>query len=118
MLNVMPIGGYKAVLSFDTDAGKFRGKFVGLTGEVDFAGSDVAALQSAGELALDAFLADCRHRDVTPAQPFTGELAFNIPPQLHEAVAVIATANGVSVEQWIVELLEQEATAVVGPLEH
>lgn len=117
MMNVMTIGGYKAVLSFDTAAGKFRGKFVGLTGEVGFDGTDVAALQSAGELALESFLAECRRHGATPAQSFTGELALNIPPQLHESIAVIATANGVSVEQWIAEVLENEATAVVGPLQ-
>lgn len=116
MMNVLTIGGYKAVLSFDTDAGKFRGKFVGLTGDVGFEGADVAALQSAGELALNTFLADCQQRDVNPAQSFTGELALKLAPQLHEALAVIATAAGISVEQWIASVLEAEATAVVGPL--
>ncbi|MDT4873136.1 hypothetical protein FQZ97_1083630 [compost metagenome] len=117
MMNVMTIGGYKAVLSFDTETAKFRGQFVGLTSEVVFEGTDVAALQHAGELALEAFLAECERSGAVPAQAFTGTLALNIPSKLHEAAAVIATANGVSIEQWVTEVLEAAASSVIGPLQ-
>lgn len=117
MMNVMTIGGCKAVLSFDTELGKFRGQFVGLTGDVVFEGTDIAALQHAGELALEAFLAECERSGAAPTQLFTGKLTLNIPTQVHEAAAVIAAANGVSVEQWVNEVLEAAASSVIGPLQ-
>lgn len=80
MMNVMTIGGYKAVLSFDTDTAKFRGQLVGLTSEVVFEGTDIGGLQHAGELALEAFLAECERSGAAPAQLFTGKLAEHTCP--------------------------------------
>ncbi|WP_080421040.1 type II toxin-antitoxin system HicB family antitoxin [Burkholderia ubonensis] len=116
MMNVMTIGGFKAVLSFDPEAEKFRGKFVGLTGEVSFEAADVPALQRAGELALHAFQADCQRRGVAPAREFTGELTVVIPPRIHEAAAIAAAATGVSLDQWVTEVLQDAAEAAVGPM--
>ena len=48
MNNVMDIEGHKAVVTFDSEIGMFRGEFIGLTGGADFYATSVDGLREEG----------------------------------------------------------------------
>lgn len=111
MINVMDIGGQKAVIAYDPDMEMFRGEFVGLNGGADFYATDVAGLHREGELSLKVFLEECERRGVEPHKNYSGKFMLRGSPQMHEAAAIAAAAHGVSLNQWAVNVLEQAATA-------
>ncbi|MBN3791681.1 type II toxin-antitoxin system HicB family antitoxin [Burkholderia sp. Ac-20353] len=110
-MNIMTIGGKKAVISYDPDTETFRGEFVGLNGGADFYAVDVSGRHREGELSLKILLEESERRGIDPHKSFSGKLTLRVSPQTHEAAAVAAAAHGVSLNQWAVNVLEQAAAA-------
>ncbi|CBJ43526.1 type II toxin-antitoxin system HicB family antitoxin [Ralstonia solanacearum] len=109
MINVMNIGGHKAVIAYDPDIEMFRGEFVGLNGGADFYAADVPGLHREGELSLRVFLDECARRGVEPQKHFSGRFVLRVEGKVHEAAAIAAAARGVSLNQWAADVLEQAA---------
>jgi len=101
MRNTMEIAGYRAVIQFDPDIEMFRGEFVGLNGGADFYARDIAGLRREGTASLEVFLDMCKEDGVKPRKQFSGKFNVRIPPELHEAIAAAAAADGKSLNQWV-----------------
>lgn len=108
MTNTMTIEGQTAVISFDPGLGLFRGEFLGLNGGADFYASSVEELRHEGARSLQTFLDVCRERDTEPFKRFSGKFVVRVPADLHERVTEAATAEGVSLNQWVKQALERE----------
>lgn len=111
MINVMTIGGYQAVITFDPEINMFRGEFVGLNGGADFYAKDVEGLQHEGEISLKVFLEACAEDGVEPRKHFSGKFILRVDPETHEAAAIAAAAHGKSLNQWAVEAIKDAANA-------
>lgn len=109
MMNLMSIDGHTAVISYDPEIEQFRGEFVGLNGGADFYAADIESLRREGRQSLGIFLAMCAERGIEPKKHYSGSLHLHLPPQLHEAAALAASANGLSLNQWIERLIAQVA---------
>ncbi len=66
MKKSMIINGAKALITYDSDAEKFRGEFVGLNGGSDFYGENITELEKEGEKSLSIFLEMCTERGIEP----------------------------------------------------
>ena len=111
MTNVMTIDGHTAVISFDPELGRFRGEFTGLNGGADFYASSVDELRREGTRSLQTFLEVCTAHGIVPLKRFSGKFVVRVPAELHERVTEAATAEGVSLNQWVKQALEREVTA-------
>ena len=111
MNNVMTINGSQAVIAFDPDIAMFRGEFLCLNGGADFYASDVAGLQREGETSLRVFLDACQRRGIDPRKHYSGKFVLRLDPEVHQAVAIAASAHGKSLNQWATEALREAATA-------
>jgi predicted HicB family RNase H-like nuclease len=109
MINVMTIGGYQAVITYDPEIKMFRGEFVGLNGGADFYAKDVDGLQHEGEISLKVFLAACAEDGVEPRKSFSGKFILRLDPETHEAAATAAAAHGKSLNQWAVDAIKEAA---------
>ena len=109
MKNVMTIGGYQAVISYDPGIEMFRGEFVGLNGGADFYARDLKGLKREGAISLKVFLQACAEDGVEPRRSFSGKFVLRLDPKTHEAVAVAAAASGQSINQWATETLDEAA---------
>lgn len=107
MINVMEIDGFKAVIQYDPDIEMFRGEFMGLNGGADFYGRDIDSLKKEATTSLKVFLEMCEEDGVEPRKPYSGKFGVRVPPALHEQIAQAAAAEGKSLNQWIVESLDQ-----------
>lgn len=101
MRRTVEIEGYRAVIQFDPDIEMFRGEFAGLNGGADFYARDIAGLRSEGAASLEVFLEMCEEDGVEPRKKFSGKFNVRITPELHEAIAAAAAADGKSLNQWV-----------------
>ena len=108
-MNTMTINGYQAVIMFDPDIEMFRGEFIGLNGSADFYARDVDGLHREGEISLRVFLKACAEDGVDPHKHFSGKFSLRVAPELHEAAAIAAAAQGQSLNQWAAEAIRQAA---------
>lgn len=111
MNNTMNIEGHTAVISFDPQINQFRGEFTGLNGGADFYADGVEALREEGVYSLNTFLTVCKERGIDPYKTFSGRFVVRIPTNLHARVTEAASANGVSLNQWVRQTLEREVRA-------
>ncbi len=109
MKNVMMIGGQQAVINYDPDIEMFRGEFIGLNGGADFYACDVAGLHREGEASLAAFMDECAKRGIELRKTFSGKLLLRLNPEMHQAAAVAAAANGESLNQWVIGAIKEAA---------
>ena len=109
MKNTRTIDGYRAVIQFDPEIEMFRGEFVGLNGGADFYADDIEGLKREGAASLRVFLEMCAEDGIEPVKAFSGKFNVRVPPELHAEIVVAATAEGKSLNQWVVEALGREA---------
>lgn len=114
MRNIMLINGYQAVITFDPEIEMFRGEFLGLNGGADFYAADVAGLRHEGGLSLDAYLQECKTRNVEPRKNFSGKFLLRVTPQIHETAAMAAAACGESLNQWVADAITKQARDLAG----
>jgi len=106
MMNLMEIDGFRAVIKYDPEIEMFRGQFVGLNGGADFYASDIDNLKREGAISLKVFLEACRERGIEPRKEYSGKFNVRVPSRLHADIASAATADGKSLNQWVVDTLE------------
>lgn len=108
MNNTMTINNHKAVITFDNEIGLFRGEFIGLNGGADFYSDSVDGLHEQGALSLQAFLEVCAEQGLEPYQSYSGKFVARLPKELHQKIAETATAQGISLNQWVNQALSRE----------
>ena len=53
----------------------------------------------------------CAEEGIDPVKTFSGKFNVRVPPELHAELVLVATAEGKSLNQWVVEALDREAHA-------
>ena len=103
-MNTMMLDGYHARIEYDPELDRFRGEILGLNGGADFYGQSPAELRAEFRQSLDVYLAVCREQGLSPRKQYSGKFNLRIQPALHEQLALLAQAQGKSIN-----LLAQEA---------
>ena len=70
-------GGHRAVISWDSGIGMFRGEFLDLNGGADFYAEDLASLKKEGEISLRVFREMCQEDGVPVRKPQKKPAAHN-----------------------------------------
>jgi predicted HicB family RNase H-like nuclease len=110
-MNVMTVDGYQARIEYDPQADIFRGEILGLTGGADFYGKNPKELRAEFRKSLEVFLAVCRENGIEPRRSFSGKFNLRIPPELHEKLAIVAQAEGKSINTLAQEALRSRVSA-------
>ena len=105
MMNLMDIDGFRAVIKYDPEIEMFRGEFIGLNGSADFYANNIETLKKEGGISLKVFLNACDKRNIQPRKEYSGKFNVRVPSDLHADIASTATAEGKSLNQWVVETL-------------
>lgn len=101
--------GYVATLEIDEDAGVIHGRVVNARAVLTFEGETLAELRRAFAETIEDYRDWCKERGVEPEKPYSGNLSLRIAPELHRRVAERAAKAGESINQFIVERLEEVA---------
>lgn len=110
-MNLMNLNGYSAKIEYDADLDLFRGEVLGLTGGADFYGKNPRELRSEFKKSLQIFLAVCREKGIEPRRNFSGKFNLRISVELHEKLAIVAEAEGKSLNSLAQEALLQRVAA-------
>ncbi len=109
MMNTMEFDGFQAIIKYDPEIEMFQGEFLGLNGGADFYASDIEGLKREGVMSLKVFLTACEERGIKPRKAYSGKFHVRIDTALHSDIALKASAEGKSLNQWIAEALQQAA---------
>jgi len=101
--------GYTGVFEFDPELRLFTGHVVDLRDEIYFEGDSVESLEASMHRAVDHYLSVCESRGEDPERPFSGKLNLRLGSELHRAAAVAASAEGESLNTWLVRVIESAA---------
>jgi predicted HicB family RNase H-like nuclease len=108
---MMMIDGYSAKIEYDADLDMFRGEILGLSGGADFYGKNPKELRAEFRKSLSVFLEVCLEKGIEPRRNFSGKFNLRIPPDLHEKLAIVAQAEGKSINTLAQEALQQRVAA-------
>lgn len=96
-MSLMTLDGFNARIDYDADLDLFRGEILGLTGGADFYGKNPKELRAELKKSLQVFLDVCRDKGIEPRRNYSGKFNLRIPPELHEKLAIVAQAEGTSI---------------------
>ncbi|MBK6865338.1 MAG: type II toxin-antitoxin system HicB family antitoxin [Ideonella sp.] len=110
-MNIMTLDGFNAKIEYDPEIDMFRGEILGLTGGADFYGKNPKELRAEFKKSLEVFLQVCREKGIEPRRSYSGKFNLRIPPDLHEKLAIVAQAEGKSINALAQEALQQRVAA-------
>ncbi|GMV01490.1 MAG: type II toxin-antitoxin system HicB family antitoxin [Burkholderiaceae bacterium] len=110
-MNIMIVDGYQAKIEYDPDLDQFRGEILGLNGGADFYGKNPKELRSEFKKSLQTFLEVCAEKGIEPRRSYSGKFNLRIPPELHERLAIVAQAEGKSINLVAQEALQKRVAA-------
>jgi predicted HicB family RNase H-like nuclease len=106
-MNMMTVDGYQAKIDYDADLDMFRGEILGLSGGADFYGKNPRELRAEFKKSLQVFLDVCREKGIEPRRNYSGKFNLRITPELHERLAIVAQAEGKSINTLAQEALKK-----------
>ena len=110
-MNMMSLEGYNAKIEYDAELDMFRGEILGLTGGADFYGKNPRELRAEFKKSLQVFLEVCLEKGIEPRRNYSGKFNLRISPELHEKLAIVAQAEGKSINSVAQEALQQRVVA-------
>ena len=106
-MNIMSVDDYQAKIEYDAELDMFRGEILGLNGSADFYGRTPEELRVEFRSSLQVFLEVCREKGIEPRRRYSGKFNIRIPPELHERLAIVAQAEGKSLNTLAQEALQK-----------
>ena len=110
-MNIMNLDGYQAKIEYDEDLDMFRGEILGLSGGADFYGKTPEELRKEFKNSLSVYLAVCKEKGIHPLRSFSGKFNLRIPPELHARLAILAQAEGKSLNAVAQEALSRQISS-------
>ena len=110
-MNLMSLREYNAKIEYDAELDLFRGEILGLTGGADFYGKNPTELRGEFKKSLKVFLDVCAEKGIEPKRNYSGKFNLRIPVELHEKLAIVAEAEGKSLNALAQEALLQRVAA-------
>ncbi len=110
-MNIMTLDGYQAKIEYDAELDVFRGEILSLNGGADFYGKNTKGLRTEFKKSLKVFLDVCREKGIEPRRNYSGKFNLRIPAELHEKLAIVAQAEGKSINTVAEEALKQRVAA-------
>ncbi len=100
---------YTATVEFDESVGRLHGRVVnsGAYPIATFEATDVDGIRRGFHRSVDEYLESCKEDGIEPRKPFSGKLHVRLGPDLHQRVARSAAESGLSLNRWIMQVLEK-----------
>jgi predicted HicB family RNase H-like nuclease len=103
--------GYTGVIEYRPEEEAFHGIVANIRDVISFYGTSVEELKEAMAQAVDDYLEYCKGRGIEPAKPYSGRFNVRMSAEQHRAVAMAAASSGKSMNDWVVEKLEQASSS-------
>lgn len=101
--------GYVPEIWYEAGDGAFHGCAQGIGDVIHCEAAHMEQVQREFEASVDDYLEACKTFGKEPQKPKSGKLALRITPEVHEKIAVAASADAKSLNQWIADTLSKAA---------
>jgi len=108
-MKAMHYRGYHARIEYSDDDQLFIGHIVGIRDVVGFHGESVQKLRDAFQVAVDDYIETCHKLNRLPQKPWSGKLSLRLAPELHAHAALQAELANKSLNQWVADLIGEQA---------
>ncbi len=98
---------YTAVVKFDEEAEIFFGEVINTKDVITFEGKTTQELKQAFHDSVDDYLDFCKSLGQSPSKSFSGKFMIRIKPQKHQRIFEQARKNGLSINKFIEQKLDQ-----------
>ena len=108
---MMEYKGYVAKVDYDDSIGMLHGSVIN-SGDYPIAtceAKDLDTLRREFRLSIDDYLTACKESGIEPGKPLSGKLHLELGPELYQRVSISAARSGVSIDNWITEVLDEAA---------
>lgn len=111
MNNTLKYKGFFASVVFCDDDNILFGKIEGIDDLIMFEGSSVSELKKMFREAVDDYIEICKQTNKPCLKSFKGSFNVRVKPEIHQRAALIATAKGISLNQFVQKAIEREIEA-------
>lgn len=108
MNSVMEYNGYRAKVEYDGKDNLFVGTVIGLNDMLGFHGTSVDELMASFQNCIDNYLSWCAMAGKNPEKEFKGVFNVRIPPDSHREAAMDAAMDGITMNQFVAEAIEEK----------
>jgi len=110
--------GYEGTVTYDDEAKIFHGEVIGISDMITFQGTSVGELEQAFKDSIDDYLEFCKKKKRSPEKPFSGRLLLRIPAKIHKEATIAAKRQGMSLNSYIKEIIEEASKNPKKPPNH
>jgi len=98
---------YIAHIEPDLEDGILVGRVFNTRDIIGFHGETISEAIESFHAVIEEYLEDCKQRGVAPDKPYSGRFNLRVPPRLHSEVAAAAAKADKSLNQWVIETLDE-----------
>ena len=106
-MSVLTYKGYHGRFEYDENADIFHGQVMNLTDIITFQGRSIDELKQALTDSVEDYLEFCAEEGKDPEKPYSGRFNVRLNPEVHQRLALEAARSGVSLNNWVAEVLSK-----------
>lgn len=106
MANMLKYKGYHGSIEFSAEDNLLVGSVIGIRDSLNFHGSSIEEITQSFHDSIDGYLEMCEALGRSPDKEFKGSFNVRISPDLHRRAALTAEQEGMSLNQFIQQAIE------------
>ena len=111
MNNTLKYKGFYASVVFSDEDNILFGKIEGIDDLIMFEGSSVSELKQMFKESVEDYIEICKQTNKPCLKSFKGSFNVRVKPEIHQRATMIATAKGISLNQFVQKAIEREIEA-------
>ena len=111
MKNTLSYKGFIGSVSYSDDDGVLFGKIEGINDLVTYESTEVSDLIKQFRISVDKYIESCKHFNKPLLKSFKGSFNVRVKPDVHQKAAMLATMQGISLNQLVQKAIEKEIEA-------
>ena len=106
MNNILEYKGYYTKVEYSAEDNVLYGKIEGIVDLVNYESESLSGVEKEFHSAVDDYLQFCKETNKQPNKVYKGSFNVRIAPDLHKAVAILASRNHESLNQTVESAIE------------
>lgn len=106
MANMLKYKGYHGSIEFSAEDNLLVGSVIGIRDRLNFHGSSIEEITQSFHDSIDGYLEMCEALGRSPDKEYKGSFNVRISPELHRQAALTAEQEGMSLNQFIQQAIE------------
>jgi predicted HicB family RNase H-like nuclease len=111
MKNTLSYKGFIGSVCYSDEDGVLYGKIEGIDDLVTYESTEVSDLVKQFRISVDEYIESCKHFNKPLLKSFKGSFNVRVKPDVHQKAAMLATMQGISLNQLVQKAIEKEIEA-------